>query len=162
MNLNIEDILEGGCYHDSFMTPKLFDATYWFKNHERYQRYGVGDNWGDINRVKVRLVYWVDELRCMANAPVTVHCAYEDRSSGFHPQGEAADIHVSGMSVLDQFILASKLPFMGIGLYPYWNSRGLHVDIRSGNIRYDWYRDKQGVYYPFNSIKSIHSGVWVR
>ena len=153
MNIDIDSIRIGGTLRNSFMTPELFETTDFFKNYNK-------ERWGDYRLVKVPLVYWLDELRDIAGAPVNIHCAYEDRVKGYHPLGLACDFHVSGMSVIDQFIIASKLPFNGIGLYPYWNQRGLHVDIRPADVKYFWYRDKHMNYHEFKSMQCATSTVW--
>jgi uncharacterized protein YcbK (DUF882 family) len=155
MNIDISDVQEGGYYYHSNMTPELFGLTNFFKNYKK-------EKWGDYWLVKVRLVYWLDEMRRHAGAPIHIHCAYEDRARGFHPKGMAVDIHINGMSVLDQFLLACTIPFTGVGLYPYWNQRGLHVDIRPAVVKYFWYRDKQKEYHDFKSMKSIQSSDWYR
>jgi len=157
MNINCRDVQKGGYYYNSNMTPELFGLTDFFKNYTRYAKTGRGDNWGDYRFVKVPLVYWLDELRDIAGSSLNIHCAYEDRKDGYHPLGMACDFHISGLCVVDQFILATKLPFGGIGAYPFWNSPGLHCDIRplATGIRYYWMRDKYGNYKTLNKIEQI-------
>jgi len=153
MNIDIDSIREGGSLYTACMTPELFEKTNYFKNYWR-------EKWGDYRLVRVPLVYWLDKLRSMAHTKLRLHCVYEERDHGYHPKGMAADFHLEGMSVLDQFLLASRLPFKGMGLYPYWNQRGLHADLRPRDIRYDWFRDAHGNYHQFTNMRQVTSSVW--
>ena len=150
MNINVSDIEDGGYYYSSYMTPERYQATDFFKNYTK-------EKWGDHRLVRVPLVYWLDELRDIAGNSLNIHCAYEDREDGYHPMGMACDFHIKGLSVVDQFLLATKLPFGGIGVYPHWNSPGLHCDIRplANGIRYFWMRDASGAYHTLDRITQI-------
>ncbi len=151
MNLEQRDIEPGGHYYNSYMTPHMFSLTDFFKNY-------TIEKWGDHNLIRVPLVYWLDKLRDIAGRPIVVYCGYEERDRGFHPRGVAVDFHIKGMSLVDQFLLATKLPFNGVGVYPFWNRPGLHCDVRSladDGIKDFWMRDKHGNYKNLDSIEQI-------
>ncbi len=134
------------------MTPELYDKTKYFKNYKI-------ESWGDPFKISVPLVFWLDKLRELARKPVNINCAYEiagHNPSGYHPKGMAADIHIKNMPVVDQLLLALKLPFNGIGVYPFWYKPGLHLDIRPlVGYKRVWWRDKRGVYHNLTSISQI-------
>ena len=89
------------------------------------------DKWGNPYRIDTALVYGLFELRKLVGKPVHVHCGVEERYYGYHPKGLAVDVHVEGMPLLDQYLMAERIPvFRGIGLYPWWNRPGLHLDRR--------------------------------
>ena len=54
--------------------------------------------------------------------------------------------------LFDQYLfLAKETEFSGIGVYPYWNRKGFHCDIRSPqhpSYNYHWFRNKSGSYFP--------------
>jgi uncharacterized protein YcbK (DUF882 family) len=66
-----------------------------------------------------------------------------------HYVGKAADIHIVGMSLIDAYLAVEKLGlFNGVGLYPFWNNPGLHVDLRQKPAR--WGRNAAGIYVALN------------
>jgi uncharacterized protein YcbK (DUF882 family) len=70
----------------------------------------------------------LDEFREFAGRPIYIHSDYRENSSR-HITGKAVDIHIKDMNCLDQFLLAERFgKFKGIGVYPSWNSPGLHID----------------------------------
>lgn len=119
------------------MTHELWARTVYFKNY-------MGENWGDPMKMKVHLIYWLDWYRAMSGRPFIVHCGYEERDKGYHPRGMAVDGHSVGMTWMQQFTLATRIPhFNGVGVYPYWNNPGLHLDVRVfHNLRNFWWRDE--------------------
>ena len=96
------------------------------------------------------LIYSLDKLRKQAGSPIIVNSDYREGDSGQHGQGKAVDIVISGMSVVDQFLLAEKSRmFSGIGIYPFWNRPGLHLDIRElplGEPAARWAQNAAGIY----------------
>lgn len=77
------------------------------------------------------LIYSLDALRAAAGKPITINSDYRDGDPGQHGFGRAVDIVIHGLSVVDQFLIAEKTRlFSGIGIYPFWNQPGIHVDIR--------------------------------
>ena len=77
------------------------------------------------------LILKVDALREYVGRKVYVHCGYEKRKKfSYHNFGQAVDIHIEGLSLIEQFIVAQRFDFGGIGIYPWWNDPGLHLDVR--------------------------------
>jgi len=92
------------------------------------------EEWGDPEQMSYLLLIRLDSLRERAGKPIIIHSGFA--SSGYSPNsyhylGMATDLHIEGLSVLDQYLLAEQEGFGGIGVYPYWSSPGLHLDTRS-------------------------------
>lgn len=101
------------------------------------------------------LIYTLQQMRRFVGRKIIIHCGYEKRSSGYHPKKCACDLHIDGMHVVDQFLVANRFSnFGGIGVYSWWNSPGLHIDTRPANhkLNYDarWGSLKKGEYVPLN------------
>lgn len=94
-------------------------------------------------------------LRIATNRKIYIHSGYRKGDRGMHGKKKAFDIHIDGMSIFDQYIAAEKIGFGGIGVYPYWNNPGLHIDVRKDHKR--WGRDCRGNYVALTSrfIKNI-------
>jgi len=128
------------------MTPQLWEAMRHFRPDSKL------DKWGDPFKISSRLIFALDNLREYVGKPIYVHCAWEPRDKGgWHPSGNAVDVHIKGLHVVDQFLVASKFDsFNGIGVYPWWRSPGLHLDDRphSTELQEDsrWGSTKAGVY----------------
>ena len=135
-------------YHpDTCMNNELWSYADHFSEDEQ---------WGDPNKIRVHLVYWLDAIRKFVGLPLFLHCGYEQSghaSNSWHYKGCAVDFHVDGIKPLDFMFAALMFPFNGIGFYPYWNNPGFHLDMRnlSDDGRRDvWYRDKKGTYHNIN------------
>jgi uncharacterized protein YcbK (DUF882 family) len=112
---------------------------------------GDADKFGDPMKMDRELIFTLDAFRDYVGRPILVHCGYEERpgNKGYHPLGMAVDIHIEGMHVIDQFIAASRISaFRGIGVYPFWNNPGLHLDTRQSprGETARWARDAAGNY----------------
>jgi uncharacterized protein YcbK (DUF882 family) len=121
------------------------------ENIFQYLKYFTRDEaWGDPDKMDHLLLYTLDDLREYVKKPIHVHCGFESRGTGgFHPLGLAVDLHIENASLWEQFEAAIRFPFRGIGVYPRWNSPGLHLDMRplpSGSPRALWACVKPGVY----------------
>ena len=108
------------------------------------------------NKMDFYLIHRLDEFRELCGKPVIIHSDYREGDIGTHGKGEAVDIHVKDMNLLDAYLLAEKTNlFKGIGVYPNWNNPGLHLDFRIGeNARWGcWTKtgDKQNIYVPLDS-----------
>ena len=103
------------------------------------------------DKVSRELITKLDTYRAMVGKPIIIHSDYRPGDKKQHGKGLAIDFHVKGMKVLDQYFYAERSGlFVGIGLYPYWNSPGLHVDIREeGTAR--WGCDQKGGYVALTS-----------
>lgn len=126
------------------------DSEFW----DKIKHFDQEENWGDWRKVNPQLIINLDKLRELANKPIVIHCAYATRGHSEHSQhykGLAADLHIVGLNAVDQFLLAEKSGlFTGIGIYPYWNNPGLHLDIRDGAFK-RWACNAAGVYTALNS-----------
>ena len=129
-------------------TVKHFRASEWVK---------------DPNKIQPEVVYLLDEMRDDAGVPFAIHVAYDDGGhvqdsshyEGINGMACAVDFHVIGWSLTDQWLFAERYPWSGIGIYPFWNSPGLHVDLRRlgrdhPQMGKRWYRDLSGVYKPID------------
>ena len=79
--------------------------------------------------------------------------------SSQHYLGRAVDLHLVDAAgkvvpLFDQFILAIRFDWNGMGLYPFWNNPGLHLDTRpEGKLGEAslWWRDESGKYQAIES-----------
>lgn len=117
----------------------------------------------DPSKVSPELVLILDHFRSMINAPVIIHCAWQQDGhslKSYHYTGQAVDFHVEGAPLELQYsVLASIRDIGGLGFYPGWNLPGWHVDLRSGKDRLEW-RRKDGLYaygptVIWNAIKGV-------
>ena len=119
----------------------------------KVKHFNKNENWGDWKKVDPWLIYCLDALREIANRPIIIHCAYAENGhsdNSQHYKGKAADIHIKGLNVVDQYLIAEKSNlFNGIGVYPFWNNPGLHIDIR--NVPARWGRNAANIYMPLDS-----------
>lgn len=96
-------------------------------------RYFKKEEWGEWEKVSPNLIFHTDAYRHEAGVPCFIHEAFATSghtSGSHHYHGRAVDLHLAGMSVVDQFLLAERLGFFGgIGVYPTWNNPGLHLDL---------------------------------
>jgi len=87
---------------------------------------------------------------------VNADFAYEGHSkNSWHYRGKAFDISIldrktkEPLPILEQYIMVTRYFFTGIGVYPYWNRPGLHIDTRPMTIysrRIFWWLGKDGKY----------------
>jgi hypothetical protein len=109
----------------------------------------------------------LEAMRSQLGSPFVIH-----RNGGFavaghadnslHYAGLAADLHICApgtrepRDVVEQALLAWKWSFLSIGIYPFWNQPGLHLDDRTaaGLEKTVWFRDRGGKYhcYPYNQF----------
>ncbi len=117
---------------------------------ECIHHFGPEEKWGDPAMMRMPLVLAVDQLRHTAGSAGIIHCGYEigGHSRGsYHYFGMATDLHLVGLTLLEQYLLAERVGFGGIGCYPFWNNPGLHLDIRPEQFHARWWRDEQGNYH---------------
>ena len=129
------------------MTPALWDVT---------DHFNWDEDWGDPYKIRVHLIYYLDAFRKAIHPnKLLVHCGWEIRDSGYHPSGCAVDLHCPTIPYNDLAYLAMQYPFWGIGLYPFWNNPGLHLDVRPLGLdckRELWWRDEKGKYHNINNL----------
>lgn len=128
------------------MNKEQWDTIKYFSPNEK---------WGDPNKMSYELLILLDNLREYLDKPIIIHCGYEDRkNSSYHCKGMAVDCHCSNINLLDFYTEASRFSFGGIGVYPWWNKPGLHLDVRrEDNIIYRslWGSTADKIYVPLNS-----------
>jgi hypothetical protein len=138
------------CSEFANMTVPLWEKVVYFNLFE---------DWGDPYKMKVREIYYLDSLRKYIHPhTLIIHCGVEERESGWHPTGVAADMHSPTLSYKDLAYQAMQFPFTGIGLYPYWNNPGVHLDVRpmpKDCKRKVWWRDAAGEYHNINSLVDL-------
>lgn len=87
-------------------------------------------NFGTIYMSQV-LIYTLQDMRDYTGRRIFIHNGYRVGTSGYHPLKMAADLHIEGLHVIDQYLIAERFDaFNGIGVYPNWNNSGIHVDVR--------------------------------
>lgn len=76
-----------------------------------------------------------------------------------HAFGDAYDISIKDLEsgkplpIMVQFRIASSYTWGGIGIYPFWNNPGIHIDRRPWSVfkrRATWYKDAAGEYKAIN------------
>ena len=118
--------------------------------------FNAEENWGDPDKMNPLLIYSLDALRELAGRPIIVNSGHRPNDPGStHRNGDAADVVITGLSVIDQFLLAEKTRlFSGIGVYPFWNRPGLHLDVRPLRANQHaprWGRNAAGVYVALDA-----------
>lgn len=111
--------------------------------------FSPSENFGDPAKMSYRLLILLDNLREFLERPIVIHCGYEDRqNSSYHCRGMAVDCHCD-LNLFDFFNAALRFEFIGVGVYPWWNNPGLHLDVRPLDIgapKAMWGSIDQGVY----------------
>ena len=140
-------------------TISLFGKPYIVKHFTRDEKNDQGKIcWGDPEEINPHLIYLLDQMRDFAGRPFRINCGTQGVHSptSRHYSGDAIDGYFPGLTIREQFIIAIRFPFTGIGLYPYWNNPGLHLDIRQLQIQLHkamWWRDAGGDYHPIETFK---------
>ena len=110
-------------------------------------------------------IHLLDRMRdiegARRNIIITINCDYVPPSSGghapnsMHYRGKAVDCVIRDgrsrrpLPVVEQFLIAIRYQWTGIGFYPFWDDPGLHLDTRPGtrfSPRSMWWRDADGHY----------------
>ena len=134
---------------------KPYKAKYFSKDEQN----DLGKNcWGEPNKIDPLLIYYLDQLRDFAGRPFKINYGTQGVHSpnSQHYLGRAVDGYFPDLSIKEQFLLAIRFPFNGIGIYPFWNNPGLHLDVRklrSQQFRSMWWRDASGDYQPLETIQ---------
>lgn len=106
-----------------------------------FRPFSTSDKWGHPERMDPTLVSELHALRVYVGKPIHIHCGWAARDTGWHPLGCAVDIHIEGLSVIDQFLVASRFDaFNGIGVYgkDVWTrTPGIHLDTRPKQKRFN-------------------------
>jgi uncharacterized protein YcbK (DUF882 family) len=109
------------------MTPEQWETIKYFDQTEK---------WGDPAKMDYQLLQGLDALRKYVDREIIIHCGYEERASGgWHPMGQAVDLHINGLHPMEQYIAATRFQvFTGLGIYLWWNNPGIHLDNRPLDI----------------------------
>ena len=106
------------------------------------------------DKMNTELIKALDEYRRLCGKPVIIHSSFREGDKGQHGLGNAVDIHVKGISLIDAYLLAEKTGlFNGIGVYSWWNNKGLHLDVRplqAGKPKARWASDRTNNYIGLN------------
>lgn len=136
------------------MTEKEIDNLLWSElKYFKKEEFNYPDEF--INNGGFVLLQKLDEFREFVGKPIIIHSDFRPGDKGQHGKARAVDIHIKGMHIVDQFLCAERSGFFkGIGVYPEWNSPGLHLDIRKGSsARWGcWAKtgDKENIYVPLD------------
>lgn len=112
-----------------------------------------------VKGVDPTLIFLLSDMEEYIGEELIIHLLLDREHSNPRSQhliGRAADLHVRGINLVDQFLHACRFPFTGIGVYSssVWNNPGLHLDIRqlpNGSPRALWSCTKKGSYGRLNS-----------
>jgi len=118
--------------------------------------------WGNPEKIDYWLVVELEGLRKFIGKPIIIHCGTQGKHTpnSYHYAGLAVDCHTEGISLLEFYLASERFNFGGIGIYPWWNNPGLHLDIRPvwpGKPRSRWGCIERGKYIPFDKdfLKSL-------
>lgn len=122
------------------------------------------ENWGKPEKMDDLLLKNLDLLRDFVGFPFKVHCGYATTGhskNSYHYKGLAVDGHFEKLSLVEQFLFAIQFSFNGIGIYPYWENPGLHLDLRPGPQRKLWMQTREG-YYKNLTIDDIEKLIQIQ
>jgi uncharacterized protein YcbK (DUF882 family) len=114
--------------------------------------------------VDAKLLSGLETLRTLAAKAVIVHDAYRcpehnaavgGVAHSSHPNGQAADVHIAGLTIRQMYQLALGVPEFAAGGIGIYEEGFIHVDVRGYVAR--WARmkkdtDKSGKYYPIADL----------
>jgi len=94
---------------------------------------------------------------------ITINEGWAERPgnpNSMHPLGRAIDCVIRNaetrepLPIVEQFLIAMRYPWGGVGFYPFWEDPGLHLDTRAlkgGSRKATWWRNLRGVYLPIDA-----------
>lgn len=111
------------------------------------------ENWGAHSDLSGFALMLLLILRRESGWPIVIHNAVEysgHSENSQHYKGNAADWHFdTEVPLSDQVVVVQDIlhrfqltNFVGMGIYPFWNSPGFHTDARGCKAR--WGFDKEG------------------
>ena len=111
------------------------------------RHFGISESWGEPLQMDEDFLLALDEARHLVGRPFHIHSAFREGAvapSGRlsnHALGRAADLHIEGLGVVDQFLAIERLGLsFEIGLYLDWNQPGLHLALQVEPSRDRWIR----------------------
>lgn len=125
----------------------------------RYFRPNTSDVWGDPQKIDLTLLTSLDQLRELTQKPIHVTSGFRSEGStkdSQHKYGRAVDVICPGMDLFEFYLLAERVGFNGIGVYPHWHWNasqvgGLHLDVRPGE-RARWMGVKIGGVQQYTAL----------
>jgi len=133
----------------------IWDKITYFKKTE---------DWGNPEKMNGLLLMLLDNIRCCYDFPFEIHCGYDESGhtkKSQHYLGNAVDFHIESkekfitqtnkmIKILDELQVSERV---GFGIYPDWNNKGFHLDVRGKRIRWAMVN---GVYVSFKEgLKNI-------
>ena len=100
---------------------------------KQIKHFRPNENWGDPERMSFELLKRLDALREFCSHRIIIHRGYAvngHTKNSQHYLGRAADLRIVGVSLINQYLLAERFNFGGLGVYPEWSNPGLHCDVR--------------------------------
>lgn len=102
---------------------------------------GNNMNWNEIeyfkksefscpDKMDMNHVRRIDILRANIGESIKVTSSYREGDKGQHGKGLATDLQCPKLDLYAFYLQAEKHNFNGIGIYPHWNTPGIHVDSR--------------------------------
>jgi len=140
----------------------IWDQLKYFKRTE---------NWGDPDKIDEKLLLILDAFRDEIGIPLYVSCAlsvpgsHDARYSSHYPDDKglcyAVDVipllSYGNIALLDCYIIATRYPFNGIGVYPDWRYSRIspyHSRIERGGLHLDT--------SPYRHMKPMRcAGQWI-
>jgi hypothetical protein len=101
---------------------------------------------------KLSNFHWQLPMGC----DIVLHYGTEGQHAkkGFHPRGMAVDLHIEKddnvMPLAEQYAHAHMFWIGGIGVYPFWQHQGLHLDIGPDGRR--WWQNKDKSYLRLDTL----------
>ena len=113
-----------------------------------------------LKHTSLKLMLILDKIREKFGYPIIIHCTYETSGHtkhSWHYKGKACDFHFlcdfpykDQVDILLNILKVLKLENkVGLGLYPDWEHKGFHLDVRGSKAR--WGR-KKDIYVSFDKI----------
>ena len=122
------------------------------------------DEFERVHEMWAPLIWELDKLRAYIGRAIGLHesnpipyTGSSHKDGSLHYIGRAVDVYCKATPLWEFFLAASRFKFTGVGVYPYWNTPGLHLEIREdvSKPRKYWWRDGQSNYRAI-SIYDLH------
>lgn len=132
----------------------------------KYQ-YFSPDEFNHFDKMDKDFLDWLHRVRVNYGSSWTIkghsdYRKYDPNKGGLqmHSKGRALDFHTNPVGMLlehTQRLISALTGNYRLGVYPYWNNPGFHIDNHS-NTRY-WIRDKSGIYTYYSKSKDLLQGL---
>jgi len=131
-----------------------------YKHWDDVRHFEAWEHFGDASKMNLSFMARLDFLREVADRAILINAGWAEsghsHSESFHYSGMAADLVIVQATLQEMFQLAVLCGFRGIGIYPYWNKPGIHVDIRPWEHIATWMRNREGEFVGLpNNYKEL-------